>query len=294
MAETSLLTLSPLVAGAWRLSEWGFSIDQRLAWIEGNIERGLISFDHADIYGGYQVEALFGEALAASPGLRDRLQLVTKCGIKLTGPARPAHETHCYDTSAAHITASVENSLRALHTDRIDLLLVHRPDALMDADEVAATFERLRRDGKVLHFGASNFTVQQFELLNSRIPLVTNQVECSPLQMAPIHDGSFDQAQRLRARPMIWSPLAGGRLFSDDSAQARRLRWVMSEISARLGASLTTLAIAWLLRLPCRPIPVVGSRRLSATDEAVAALKLVLTADDWYRIWSASTGHEVP
>lgn len=288
------MTLSPLVAGAWRLSEWGFNIGQRLAWIEGNIERGLTSFDHADIYGGYQVEALFGEALAASPGLRDRLQLVTKCGIKLTGPARPAHETHCYDTSAAHITASVENSLRALHTDRVDLLLIHRPDALMDADEVATTFERLRRDGKVLHFGASNFTVQQFELLHSRIPLVTNQVECSPLQMAPVHDGSFDQAQRLRARPMIWSPLAGGRLFSEDSEQARRLRWVMGEVGARLGASLTTLAIAWLLRLPCRPIPVVGSRRLSATDEAVAALKLMLTADDWYRIWSASTGHEVP
>jgi predicted oxidoreductase len=294
MAETPSLTLSPLVAGAWRLSEWGFNIGQRLAWIEGNIERGLTSFDHADIYGGYQVEALFGEALAASPGLRDRLQLVTKCGIKLTGPARPAHETHCYDTSAAHITASVEGSLRALHTDRIDLLLIHRPDALMDADEVAATFERLRRDGKVLHFGASNFTVQQYELLNSRIPLVTNQVECSPLQMAPIHDGSFDQAQRLRARPMIWSPLAGGRLFSEDSEQAQRLRWVMGEIGARLGASLTTLAIAWLLRLPCKPIPVVGSRRLNATDEAVAALKLMLTADDWYRIWSASTGHEVP
>jgi predicted oxidoreductase len=294
MTETASLTLSPLVAGAWRLSEWGFDIGQRLAWIEGNIERGLTSFDHADIYGGYRVEALFGEALAASPGLRDRLQLVTKCGIKLTGPARPAHATHCYDTSAAHITASVENSLRALHTDRIDLLLIHRPDALMDADEVAATFERLRRDGKVLHFGASNFTVQQYELLNSRIPLVTNQVECSPLQMAPIHDGSFDQAQRLQARPMIWSPLAGGRLFSEDSQQAQRLRWVMGEIGARLGASLTTLAIAWLLRLPCRPIPVVGSRRLSATDEAVAALKLMLTADDWYRIWSASTGHEVP
>lgn len=294
MADMSSLRLSPLVAGAWRLSEWGFSIDQRLAWIEGNIERGLSSFDHADIYGSYQVEALFGEALAAKPGLRDRMQLVTKCGIKLTGPARPAHETHCYDTSAAHITASVENSLRALHTDRIDLLLIHRPDALMDADGVAATFERLRRDGKVLHFGVSNFTVPQFELLHSRIPLVTNQVECSPLQMAPIHDGTFDQAQRLHARPMIWSPLAGGRLFSEDSAQAQRLRWVMGEIGERLGASLTTLAIAWLLRLPCRPIPVVGSRRLSATDEAAAALKLTLSADDWYRIWSASTGHEVP
>ncbi len=288
------LQLSPLVAGAWRLAEWQLGVEQRIAWIEGNLERGLTSFDHADIYGGYQVEALFGEALARQPGLRERMQLVTKCGIKLTGPARPAHETHCYDTTAAHLTASVENSLRALHTDRIDLLLIHRPDALMDADEVAATFERLRRDGKVLHFGVSNFNVQQLELLASRTPLATNQVECSPLQLGPIHDGTFDQAQRLRMRPMIWSPLAGGRLFNADTEAAHRVRWVMGEIGARLGASTTTLAIAWLLRLPCRPIPVVGSRRLAATDEAVAALRLRLSNDDWYRIWAASAGHEVP
>src|ERR1043165_2771794 len=124
IAHRNELTLSPIVAGAWRMAEWELSVEQRIAWIEGNIERGLTSFDHADIYGGYVVEGLFGEALAASPGLRHRLQLVTKFGIKLTGPARPAHETHCYDPSAGHITASVENSLRALHTDRIDLLLI--------------------------------------------------------------------------------------------------------------------------------------------------------------------------
>ena len=294
MTNQNELKLSSLVAGAWRLAEWDLSVEQRIAWIEGNLERGLTSFDHADIYGGYQVEALFGEALAQSPALRERMQLVTKCSIKLTGPARPAHETHCYDTSAAHITTSVEASLRALHTDRIDLLLIHRPDALMDADEVAATFERLRRDGKVLHFGASNFNVQQYELLNDRIRLVTNQVECSPLRMDPIHDGSFDQAQRLRARPMIWSPLAGGHLFHADTEAAHRVRWVMGEIGARLGVSTTTLAIAWLLRLPCRPIPIIGSRRLAAADEAGAALNLRLSNDDFYRIWTAAAGHDLP
>jgi predicted oxidoreductase len=287
--------LSPIVAGAWRLAEWQLSVEQRIAWIEGTIERGLASFDHADIYGGYQVEALFGQALAASPALRDRLQLITKCGIKLTGAARPAHETHCYDTSAAHITASVENSLRALRTDRIDLLLIHRADVLMDADEVASTFQRLKRDGKVLHFGASNFAPAQFELLNDRIRLETNQVECSPLQMAPLHDGTFDQAQRLRARPMIWSPFAGGRLFSEDSPAAHRVRWAMGEVGERLGGvSATTLVMAWLLRLPCRPHPVIGSRRLSVAEEAMAALALRLSNDDWYRIWSAAAGHEVP
>lgn len=288
------LQLSPIIAGAWRLAEWQFSVEQRLAWIEGCMARGLSSFDHADIYGGYQAEALFGEALAQRPALRERMQLVSKCGIKLVGPTRPAHGFKSYDTSAAHITTSVENSLRALRTDRLDLLLIHRPDALMDADEVAETFEQLRRDGKVLHFGVSNFTPAQFELLHSRIPLVTNQVECSPLQLAPLHDGTLDQAQRLRLQPMIWSPLAGGRLFNADTEQAHRVRWVMGEIGARLGVSTTTLALAWLLRLPSRPLPVIGSRRLEAADEAMTATRLILSREDWTRIWAASTGHDVP
>lgn len=290
----SLLQLSPIIAGAWRLAEWQFSVDQRLAWIEGCMARGLSSFDHADIYGSYQAEALFGEALAQRPALRDQMQLVSKCGIKLVDPARPAHGFKSYDTSAAHITTSVENSLRALRTDRLDLLLIHRPDALMDADEAAQTFEQLRRDGKVLHFGVSNFTPAQFELLHSRIPLVTNQVECSPLHLAPLHDGTLDQAQRLRLQPMIWSPLAGGRLFNADTEQAHRVRWVMGEIGARLGVSTTTLALAWLLRLPSRPLPVIGSRRLEAADEAMAATRLILSREDWTRIWAASTGHDVP
>lgn len=286
-------TLSPMVAGAWRLAEWGFSLDQRQHWIEGNIERGLTSFDHADLYGNYQAESLFGEALARSPGLRERMQLVTKCGIKLVTPARPAHGAKHYDTSATHVRLSVENSLRALRTDRVDLLLIHRPDALLDADELAATFEQLRRDGKVLHFGVSNFNVQQFELLHARIPLVTNQVECSPLHLDAIHDGTFDQAQRVRARPMVWSPLAGGSLFTRQDETAQRVRRVMGEVAARHGVGLTALALAWLLRLPCRPHPVIGSRRLEVSDEARAALGVTLSAEDWYRVWTAAAGREV-
>ena len=293
MADTANLTLSPVVAGAWRLAEWGWSPSERLAWIEGLAERGISSFDHADIYGGYSVEALFGEALALRPSLRDRLQLVSKCGIQLVSPARPGNAIKHYDTRDAHVTASVENSLRALRTDRLDLLLIHRPDPLMDADALATTFERLRREGKVLHFGVSNFTPAQFELLHSRIPLVTNQVECSLLHLDPLDDGTFDQAQRLRCRPMIWSPLAGGRLFNEDSPAAHRVRWVMGEIGARLGCSATTLALAWLLRHPSRPWPVFGSRRMEAAEEALAATRLVLDPQDWTRLWSASTGREV-
>lgn len=287
------LHLSPIVAGAWRLASWDWTPQQRLAWIEALAERGMTSFDHADIYGGYSVEGLFGEALALRPGLRDQLQLVSKCGIQLVSPARPGNAIKHYDTSAAHVRASVEQSLRALRTDRLDLLLIHRPDHLLQADELAASFEQLRRDGKVLNFGVSNFTPQQFELLHSRIALVTNQVECSLLHLDPLDDGTFDQAQRLRCRPMIWSPLAGGRLYSEDSPAAHRVRWVLGEICARLGCTPTTLALAWLLRHPARPWPLIGSRRLKAADEAMAATRLDLSRQDWYRLWSASTGRDV-
>jgi len=288
------LKLSPIVAGAWRLSEWQLDVPQRLAWIEGCIARGLTSFDHADIYGGYEVEALFGEALAAAPGLRERMQLVSKCGIKLSTPNRPSHAIKSYDSSAAHVRASVEASLKALHTDRLDLLLIHRPDLLLNADELARCFEQLRSEGKVLNFGVSNFTASQFALLNSRVPLLTNQIECSPLHLNPLDDGSFDQLQQLRLRPMIWSPLAGGRLFSGTDERSLAVRAVLAEIGERLGgASATTLALAWLLRLPCQPIPVIGSRRLEAADEAMAATKLELSAEDWYRIWMAGAGREV-
>ena len=161
--------LSPIVAGAWRMADWHWDAQQRLRWIEECVELGVTSFDHADIYGGYAVEGLFGQALALAPALRERLQLVGKCGIKLVSPARPEHRIKHYDSSAAHIATSVDASLRALRTDRLDLLLIHRPDPLMDADEVARAFESLRAAGKVRHFGVSNFTPGQFELLASRV-----------------------------------------------------------------------------------------------------------------------------
>ena len=150
------LHLSPIVAGLWRLHEWGLDTAATVRWIEGALALGITSFDHADIYGGYRVEAHFGDALAAAPGLRQRMQIVTKCGIKLVHDQRPAHRVKSYDSSRSHVTASVDSSLRALRTDHIDLLLMHRPDLLMDPDELGDTFRRLLAAGKVLHFGVSN------------------------------------------------------------------------------------------------------------------------------------------
>ena len=286
--------LSPVIAGCWRMSEWNWTPAERLRWIEQCLDRGVTTFDHADIYGGYTVEALFGEALALAPHLRERMQIVSKCGIKLVHPNRPEHRLKSYDTSAAHLIASVDNSLRALKTDRLDLLLIHRPDPLLNPAELGGAVAKLKAAGKILDFGVSNFTVTQFAMLNQWVPLATNQIELHPLHRAPLHDGTLDQMLALDLRPMIWSPLAGGRLFTGDAPDALRVRAVLQDIAAHHGVSAATIAYAWLLRHPSQPSPIVGSRRIEALDEALAACELTLDAEHWHAIWSAGEGAEVP
>lgn len=286
-------TLSPVIAGCWRMADWGWTPSERLRWIEQCLDRGVITFDHADIYGGYAVEALFGEALALAPHLRERMQLVSKCGIKLVHPSRPAHRLKSYDTSAAHLVTSVENSLRALQTDRLDLLLIHRPDPLMNPAEIGGAVAKLKAAGKVKDFGVSNFTVTQFAMLNQWVPLATNQIELHPLHRTPLHDGTLDQLMALDLRPMVWSPLGGGRLFTGEAAHAQRVRSTLDDIARRHGVTPATVAHAWLLRHPSRPRPIVGSRRIEALDEALAAQALTLDAEDWHAVWSAGEGAEV-
>ncbi len=285
--------LSTIVAGLWRSVEWRQPVSERVCWIEQALALGITAFDHADIYGGYQAEALFGAALRAAPGLRDRLQLVTKCGIRLVSEAQGVRMKH-YDTSARYVRGQVEASLRNLATDRLDLVLIHRPDALMDAAALADTFATLTREGKVLHWGVSNHSISQFALLHARHALATNQIELSPLALGALGDGTLDQAQQLGLRPMIWSPLAGGRLLRGDDEPARRVRAALQPIAARLGVGLATLACAWILRHPSRPHVITGSGRIDGLREAVAALDVRLDAEDWYAIWSAGAGRAVP
>lgn len=287
------LELSRVVAGMWRMVEWNMTVEQRVAFIEQCLALGVTSFDHADIYGNYGVEGLFGEALRAQPSLRDRMQLVSKCGIKLISNKRPQHGIQHYDTGAAHIIASAEESLRQLHTDRLDLLLIHRPDPLMDFDEIAEAFNRLKQAGKVLHFGVSNFSRHQFEVLDRRIALATNQVEFSPLHVAPMFDETFDGLQDMKVAPMIWSPLGGGRLFTANDANAESLRLVIKEIADRLHQPFASVVFAWIMQLPSKPIPLTGTGRIDAVKVAVAGAGFQLSRHDWFTILRAARGHEV-
>jgi len=289
-------SLSPIVAGLWRLAKWSLADDALASWISDVIDQGVGTFDLADIYGSYTCEGLFGAALRHTPRLRERLRIVTKCDIKVISPARPAHTRHVYDTSAAHIVASVVRSLRDLGTDRVDLLLLHRQDPLMDPHEVAAAFDALESSGKVLSFGVSNFTPSHLAMLASyvRQPLITNQVEASLLRLAPFEDGTFDQCLQRRMRPMLWSPLAGGRLFSDSSPTTLRVRGAVEAIALARGVAPETVAYAFLLRHPARPRLITGTKRLDRIVAAVAALQLELTREEWFELWCAARGEPLP
>ena len=289
-------TFSRIVAGIMRLREWDMDTPDLINFVYQCLDLGITTFDHADIYGSYRVEELFGRALSAEPSLRDRIELVTKCGIQLVSANRPDTRVHHYDTSYDHIITSAERSLRNFRTQTLDLLLIHRPDPLMDADEVAGALSALRAAGKIRHAGVSNFTPSQFALLQSRLdfPLVTNQIELSVLFLDPLRDSTLDQLQQLRVRPMAWSPVAGGRLFDPMDERARRVRGALEAIGQELGASVDQVALAWLLRHPARVLPVMGTGKIERLREAVAAENVTLDRQQWFAIWEASAGHEVP
>lgn len=288
--------VSPIVTGVMKWGLWGRQMDsaQMLRLIEVSVEAGATTFDHADIYGHYTTEAEFGAALKNRPELRSRLQIVTKCGICLPGPYRQYGLKH-YDTSAGHIRRSAEQSLRNLHTDYIDLLLIHRPDPLMNPHEVAEAFESLRSEGKVLHFGVSNFSPAQLETLASLTPIVTNQVNASAMHLAPFTDGTFDQCLQKGIRPMAWAPLGGERFFTHpDNPQVSRVRTACETIAAgREGIHSDQVMLAFLLHHPAGIVPVIGTGNAARIQSSMKALDIRLSREEWFSIWTASSGQEV-
>ena len=285
---------SRLILGLWRITQWGMSPEQVAGLVSACLDLGIDTFDLADIYGDYRCETMFGVALQAYPQLKSRIKLIGKCGIALVSTARPAHRVKHYNTGREHIVAAVENSLRSLGVEKLDLLLIHRPDPLMNADEVAEAFDLLKRAGKVEGFGVSNFLPHQFDLLQSRMhePLRTNQVEVSLMHTDSLFDGTLDQCQRLRVSPQAWSPLAGGELVRP--REATNLNRALERMGHEWGVTPEQLAIAWLLHHPSGISPILGSGKLPRIRELVDAQHIVLDRQTWFELLEAAVGREVP
>jgi len=288
---------SQLVQGYWRLGSWNMDKQARLTFLKQHIEMGISTVDHAAIYDAGHCETLFGEALKLDPSIRDQIEIVSKFGINGIASSATEKRVSHYDCSKQGILESTENSLRRLGVEQLDAVLVHRPDFLMDADQVAEAFHELQLSGKVKHFGVSNFTTSQFDLLQSRlnVPLVTNQVEFNPINFDVVADGTLDQLQQYRVRPMAWSCLAGGDIFSAQTQQAKRLRTTLSELGEELGAnSIDQVIYAWILKHPSNPVALLGTGNIKRVKDAVDAVALKMNNEQWYRVWVASKGVNVP
>ena len=290
---------SRLVFGTWRVLD-----DPATRTVEGLNHRlrvceevGITTVDTAEIYGVYRVEEAIGAAMAVDGSLRQRLQIVSKCGIYVPCEFHPDRKTAFYNATAERIVKSAEKSLRFLGTDYLDLLLVHRPDWLASVDETAEGLNRLLKAGKIRHAGVSNYSVTQFDALNSRMlkPLVTNQVEFSLLHMDPVYDGIFDHAQQHDYRPMAWSPLARALLWNTSHAVSQRLQALGRELSEKYdGATLDQLAYAWILAHRAGALPVIGTHKPERFPAAAAATKLRLERGVRYALWPAAKGHPIP
>lgn len=290
------IVFSPVVIGTMRLGEWGVNLSTQALehFIDACIDLGFTDFDHADIYGHYSEEDRFGQVIKRRPDLKSKIQITTKCGIKMVTPRRPDHRIKSYDASKEHIIWSAENSIKALGVEHLDLFLIHRPDYLMDPHEIAEAVTLLKSTGKVKHFGVSNFTTSQFELLNSFTPLATNQLEISLMHRNAFDDGTLDQCLRLGVRPTAWSPFGGGSIFaSDPSPEIQSLIKVITEIGEAYDAAVDHILIAFLLRHPSGIVPILGTTKVSRIESIKKALTIDLSREDWYRLWEAATGHEV-
>ncbi|PUE41485.1 aldo/keto reductase family oxidoreductase [Limnohabitans sp. Bal53] len=293
-------SLSRMAYGVWRLSEaQDHSVSANLARIDACLAQGITTFDHADIYGDYRCEALFGEAIKARPSLKSQIEIVTKTDIMLLSSQWPSTRVKHYDTSAAHVTASVERSLSRIGVDVIDLLLIHRPDPLMDAQELGACLDGLMDSGKLRGVGVSNFMPWDVDLLQScmKHKLQTNQLELSLLHTAPFINGQLAHAQQHRMPVMAWSPLGGGRLHSQASTPgtaATRLAPKLTSLASAAGTDTTAVAMAWLMHHPVGVLPVMGSNQLDRIACFGDAARVPMDRQTWYELYELANGHEVP
>lgn len=303
---TSPLAASRLAYGCWRVAGTSNPAQVTSALraagrraIATAYEAGYTLFDTADIYCRGESERILGETLREASGMRERVLIATKCGVRPAGTPNPDSPQR-YDFSAGHILSSCDESLRRLGVGTIDLYQLHRPDYLADPQEIAAAFDKLQRAGKVRYFGVSNCRPTLLTALQCAcpMPLVVQQVEISLLQRYALTDGTLDQCLIEHITPMAWSPLAGGLL--GDGAR-KLLPWqegyhaeatvaALDELAKARGTSRMIVALAWLLKHPSRIVPIVGSTNLDRIREAVHAAEIELTREEWYRLLLAARG----
>lgn len=290
------LSFSRIIHGWWRAESWNMTLSERMRFIEECLDIGVTTFDHADIYAGGIAEELFGEVLKAKPQLREKMEVVTKCGIRFVHPNMPKNDGHYYDTGYEHIMYTFDKSLKALQTDYVDTLLIHRPDMFMNPVEVSKAFNELKQSGKVKYFGVSNFLPEQFDMLQSYLdfPLVTNQLELSVACYDNFENGAIDNALKNRTKLMAWSPLAGGKLFKSTDIKYDRLRTALSEVKEEVGAEgIDEIAYAWLINHPSGIAPIAGSGNIERVQSAVRAINIKLNRKQWFKILDACRGYEV-
>ncbi len=288
------LEFSRVAHGYWRWTEWGISVDELRELVHKVLDLGITTFDHADGYADGEAEVAFGDAVGNNPALREKMQIITKATLVYPdGKVRLKH----YNTSEKHIIERVETSLRKLKTDYIDLFLLHRPDPLMDPADTASAFSKLHAAGKVRHFGVSNYKAADFEMLASYCeqPLITNQIEVSVLAHENFDDRTVQHAMMRRIHPIVWSPLAGGRIFTGTDEVAVRVRAELERVRDEIGAeAIDDVALAWLFTHPVGFVPITGASEIEFIKRPLQALQYRLTQEQWFSIWVAQTGHKVP
>jgi len=284
---------SRLIAGTMTWGTWGkqLSTKEMANLMQHCISNKITTFDHADIYGAYTTESDFGEAFSLSGIQREDIQLISKCGIQYVCENRTNKVKH-YNYSKDYIIWSVEESLKSLNTDYLDLLLLHRPSPLMIAEEIAEAITILKKDGKIRDFGVSNFTPSQMEMIGLRMDIDVNQIEFSLTEHSAMHDGTLDYMKTCGIKPMAWSPL--GSVFREDTEQTRRIHKQLGELMAKYNATEDQLLLAWILKHPSGIYPVIGTTNKDRLKLAVEAQKIDLDLEDWFLILVASQGHKVP
>ena len=284
--------LSPIVAGVMNWGIWDKNLNTKEMenMINVCMENKITTFDHADIYGDYTTEADFGKAFSSSKIAREKLQFISKCGIQMVTENRKNSIKH-YEYSKDYLIKSVENSLKNLQTDYLDVFLLHRPSPLMHADEIAEAVLKLQSDGKIIDFGLSNFTASQTELIRQKTTVSYNQIQFSATHFEPMVDGSFDYMQANGIRPMSWNPL--GSVFREDNSQTRRMKKLLATLVSKYHLGSDSILLAWILKHPAQVIPIAGTVNVARIQSLMKAVELQLDQEDWFAIWAESMGNDV-